>query len=159
MNPHPALEFRRATPEHTPGLTAFFQRLAADSEASHFHPHPFTLAEAEKICGYSGKDLYLVATFWNQVLAYGLLRGWDEGYTIPSLGIAVDASTRGSGLGLSFMRYLHSAAASLGAETIRLKVYADNVRAKSLYEKLGYEPAGESAGQLVYTLKLKPLGV
>ncbi len=155
MNPNPALEFRRLAPDLLPGLTAFFQRLAADGDAAHFHPHPFTEFEAEKICGYVGKDLYLVATRAGQVLAYGLLRGWDAGYDIPSLGIAVDESIRGTGLGSAFMRYLHCAAVQHGAESIRLKVYPENTRAKALYEKLGYQPAGESAGQILYTLALR----
>ena len=55
-------------------------------------------------------------------------------------------------MGLAFMHYLHAAAVNCGAETIRLKVYAQNTRAKTLYERLGYQSAGETAGQVLYTL-------
>ena len=155
MNPNPALEFRRLAPDLLPGLTAFFESMIANKDDEFFHPHPFTAEKAVELCGYVGKDLYLVAVCADEVLVYGLLRGWDEGYAIPSLGIAVHPTARGTGLGMAFMRYLHAAAANRGAKSIRLKVYAHNARAKSLYEKLGYIPAGETDGQVLYTLTLK----
>lgn len=155
MNPNPALEFRRLAPDLLPGLTAFFESMIANKDDEFFHPHPFTAEKAVELCGYAGKDLYLVAVCADEVLAYGLLRGWDEGYAIPSLGIAVHPTARGTGLGMAFMRYLHAAAANRGAKSIRLKVYPHNTKAKSLYEKLGYIPAGETDGQVLYTLTLK----
>ncbi len=147
-----ALEFRRLGPELLAGLRAFFRSLAADPASALFHPHPFTDEEAERVCSFSGKDLYLAAAVDGDVRAYGMLRGWDEGYAIPSLGIAVHPSARGTGLGAAFMQYLHSVAAARGAKTIRLKVYAHNLRAKALYERLGYTTAGDSNGQLLFTL-------
>ncbi len=154
MNPNPVLEFRRLAPDLSPVLTLFFESLTANRDDVVFHPHPFTAGEATRLCSYTGQDLYLVAVSDGTVLAYGLLRGWDEGYEIPSLGIAVHPSARGTGLGASFMQYLHAAATTRGAKAIRLKVYADNLRAKALYERLGYRSAGESDGQLLYTLAL-----
>ncbi len=154
MNIHPVLEFRRLAPDLSPGLTLFFESLTASRDDLFFHPHPFTAAEAMRLCSYTGQDLYLVAVYDGYVLGYGLLRGWDEGYAIPSLGIAVHPSARGTGLGAAFMQYLHAAATARGAKSIRLKVYADNLRAKALYERLGYRSAGESDGQLLYTLAL-----
>jgi len=154
MTDNTALEFRRLGSELLPGLRTFFRALRADPASAHFHPHPFTDGEAERVCTSAGKDLYLAAAVNGEVRAYGMLRGWDEGYAIPSLGIAVHPSARGTGLGAAFMQYLHAAAAARGAKTIRLKVYADNMRAKALYERLGYVAAGESAGQLLYTFAL-----
>ena len=155
MNPNPVLEFRRLAPDLLPGLTAFFGSMIANKDDEFFHPHPFTAEKAAELCGFAGKDLYLVAACAGEVLAYGLLRGWDEGYAIPSLGIAVQPAARGTGLGTAFMRYLHAAAANRGAKSIRLKVYPHNTIAKALYEKLGYRPAGETDGQVLYTLTLR----
>jgi ribosomal protein S18 acetylase RimI-like enzyme len=74
-----------------------------------------------------------------------MLRGWDEGYEVPSLGIAVLASARGTGLGRTFMQFLHSAARLQGAPRVRLKVYPENAAAWRLYESLGYcfEPGAD----------------
>jgi len=131
-------------------LADFFAHLAATGVGDRFHPHPFTRAEAEARCAHAGRDLYCVAVEAGVVLAYGMLRGWDEGYEVPSLGIAVHAGARGKGLGGALMLHLHEEARRRGAPRIRLKVYPDNAAAVQLYRSLGYvfEPALER-GQLV----------
>lgn len=67
-----------------------------------------------------------------------MLRGWDAGYTTPTLGIAVSRAARGRGLGELFMRYMHHVAETKGVTSIRLKVYPENLAAISMYRKLGY---------------------
>lgn len=143
------LEFRKVCPDMTTCLSTFFRDLKEVGDDRLFHPHPFTDEEAARVAGYTGKDLYYVAIDETQVLAYGMLRGWDEGYEIPSLGIALHPSARGTGLAVAFMRFLHSAARRKGAQKIRLKVYSDNVKAVRLYENLNYVFGTEKTGQLI----------
>ena len=119
-------------------LADFFAHLAATGAGDRFHPHPFIRSEAEARCAHTGRDLYCVAVEAGVVLAYGMLRGWDEGYDVPSLGIAVHAGARGKGLGRALMLHLHEEARLRGARRIRLKVYPDNVAAVALYRSLGY---------------------
>jgi ribosomal-protein-alanine N-acetyltransferase len=148
------LEFRALLPGLKSELVEFF-RAFANSEGSHwFHPHPFTPEEADKLCIYDGKDLYYVALGGREVLAYGMLRGWDEGFAIPSLGIAVHPKVRGIGLGRAFMLFLHTAARLYGAKQIRLKVYPENIAAVKLYELLGYRYGEKLEDQLVGYLDL-----
>lgn len=151
------LEFRRLAPDLTAGLAAFFADLAAAGDDRFFHPHPFTAAEAARLCVYAGRDLYYAAVA-DRVLAYGMLRGWDEGYQVPSLGIAVHPAARGTGVARAFMHFLHAAAAARRAPRVRLKVYPGNTAAKKLYDRLGYAFDGESNGQLVGVLRLEPRG-
>lgn len=73
------------------------------------------------------------------VVAYGMLRGWEEGFEVPSLGIAVDRQWRGLGLGRRLMSHLHAVAAERGASTVRLKVDRTNTAAIALYRSFGYE--------------------
>lgn len=149
------LVFCQLRPEHAPALADFFAGLVAAGDDRFFHPHPFTDEEAQLIAAYPGRDLYCAALAGARVMAYGLLRGWDQGYTVPSLGIAVRPDARGSGLARAFMLYLHAAARQRGAPRIRLKVYPTNVAARRLYESLGYcfaEAAGD--GQVVGILEL-----
>jgi ribosomal protein S18 acetylase RimI-like enzyme len=143
------LQFVPADPSHQAGLARFFHDLIAAGDTRFFHPHPFTADEARQICHYQGADLYALAHTGDDVLAYGMLRGWAEGYEIPSLGIAVHPRGRGTGLARAFMTYLHAAARLRGAKKVRLKVYPDNVRAQRLYQGLGYHFDSTSAGQLV----------
>ena len=149
------LELRKLAPELSDALGHFFETKCTDPR---FHPHAFTVNEASRICAYTGADIYAVAVVQGTIMAYGMLRGWDEGYSIPSLGITVASECRGSGLAQLFMEYLHFNARLRGACSIRLKVYPDNVRAIALYRKLGYQ-FGDSLekGQMVGTLPLSEL--
>lgn len=90
------------------------------------------------LCNYEGQDLYLAAVQNREVIGYGMLRGWDAGYEIPSLGIIIAPEARGTGLGALLMHYMHHLAKLQGAARVRLKVYPENQQALSMYRKLGY---------------------
>ncbi|MCB2153946.1 GNAT family N-acetyltransferase [bacterium] len=136
-------------------LGSLFQAIVESGDAEYFHPHPFTGAHARQVCGHTGKDQYLALISRNEIRCYGLLRGWDEGFDIPSLGIIVHPAFRGRGYSSLMMMYLHAVAAEAGAMKIRLKVYEDNTLAKRLYEKLGYEFVSREKGQLVGYCKIR----
>lgn len=151
------LELVRPSPDLVEPLARFFAHLASSEDARHFHPHPFTNDAARARAGYRGLDVYCLAVADGEVLGYGMLRGWDEGYSVPSLGIALHASARGGGLARVLMLYLHAEAKRRGAERIRLKVYPDNAAAVALYRSLGYEFADAlEGGQLVGYKRLAP---
>jgi len=155
MDVIPALEFCRLHPSHESGLVELFRELIERGEDRYFHPHPFSAEQAAKLVAYTGNDLYYIARMGDRVLAYGMLRGWDEGYRVPSLGIAVHPAGRGTGLARSFMLFLHTAAALRESPSIRLKVYPNNTAARRLYEKLGYQFQPTADEQLLGTLSLK----
>jgi len=144
-----ALEFVRVAAAHEGALAAFFAELVRQGDNQWFHPHPFTAEQARVLAAYAGRDLYCVAVDEGRVAAYGMLRGWDEGYATPSLGIAVAPAFRGQGLGRPFMHYLHAAARLRGAPRVRLKVYPGNTAARRLYESLGYRFQDAGDGQLL----------
>jgi ribosomal-protein-alanine N-acetyltransferase len=103
---------------------------------------------------YNGKDLYYALLVDGEMVGYGILRGWDEGYEVPSLGIAVDPASQGRGYGRLLIEFLHGTARQRGAKRIRLKVYAHNLRALALYKSLGYVFQGEEGDQRVAYLDL-----
>lgn len=139
----------RVNESHISLLTGFFSAMKKNKDELYFHPHPFTRQQAEWIAYEADKDLYFIAHNTHIVFAYGMLRGWNEGYEIPSLGIAVHPDYRGCGYGKIMMNYLHKAAKEEGAPKIRLKVEKDNTIAAELYRSLGYEFTGEEDSQLV----------
>ena len=150
----PSLEFRRLSPEWEQPLAEFLHLLQATGDSKYFHPHPLTAEEATIKAHYSGEDLFYVLVLGREVLGYGMLRGWDEGYSIPSLGIALLPAARGIGLGKAFMHFLHAAARCKGATGIRLKVFPGNETAVRLYADLGYRFVAEEADQLVGMIDL-----
>jgi ribosomal protein S18 acetylase RimI-like enzyme len=148
------LEFRQLGPDLLRPLCEFFAVIGQGADHAFFHPHPMTAAEAERLCSYAGRDLYYAVCAGGSVLGYGLLRGWDEGYDIPSLGIAIAPAARGRGLARPFMCFLHAAAKQRGARQIRLTVYQANDRAVELYRSLGYVFSPKNEQELVGLLAL-----
>jgi [ribosomal protein S18]-alanine N-acetyltransferase len=145
----PRLELRLVRPEDKGSLFDLFRIIREQGDDEHFHPHPFNRETAVKISNYNGKDLYYVLADQGQVFGYGMLRGWDEGFEVPSLAICIKNEFRGMGYGRVFVSFLHSAAKLRKASRVRLKVYKNNIRAKKLYSELGYTFVSEENGQLV----------
>ncbi len=146
------MEFRVAGPGDERALTELF----GDIDETYFRPHPFTADEASKLCTYSGRDVYALLVDGNRPVAYGLLRGWDEGFDTPSLGVAVRSDSQGRGYGRLMMAHLHAEARRRGAARVRLRVHPDNFRARRLYETLGYEYRGEERGELLMVVDVVP---
>ena len=149
-----ALEFRLVSSDDADALADLFAALREAGDETAFHPHALDAETARAIAGRETEDLYYVAIDERRVLAYGILRGWDDGYDVPSLGIAVRPDERGSGIGRLTMLLLHEAARRKGATSIRLKVYPSNDVALGLYRSLGYAFDGEEGGQLVGRVEL-----
>jgi ribosomal-protein-alanine N-acetyltransferase len=124
--------------DHRREAATLFYELAHDESAKMFRPHPLTAEHAYSMSW--SRDVYVLAIDSNvEALAYGMLRGWDEGFEIPSLGIALCRAARGTGISKLLMQHLHVCARLRGARQIRLSVYPENTAAIRLYQSLGYE--------------------
>ena len=150
------LHFRTLSPTSVADVIGLFGQIRQSPGAEFFHPHPLDEAEAERLCALTGKDYYCLAYLGEKPVGYGMLRGWDAGYAEPSLGIALDPSFIGRGLGEALTLHLHGVAASRGAASIRLKVYTRNQAARSLYLKLGYVFARLTEEEELGRLNLAP---
>jgi [ribosomal protein S18]-alanine N-acetyltransferase len=145
----PSLEIRGLAPEWEVGLRELCRALEAANERRFFAPHPFDEAELQRRVHYRGLDHYSVVVLGSRVCGYGLLRGWDEGFTVPSLGLAIHPAARGRGLAELLMVFLHAVARHRGAQRVRLRVQPDNTRALALYRRLGYAFEQSGGGLLV----------
>ncbi|MDP4267531.1 MAG: GNAT family N-acetyltransferase [Bacteroidota bacterium] len=117
-------------------LIAFLQK--NKESYTFFHPHIFENSVVEKIIKNKKKDFYCLLTLNNIVIGYGMLRGMDEGYKIPSLGILVDNDYRSKGLGNLLINYLHVWCKINDYSKVRIKVYKHNKNAVNFYLKSGY---------------------
>lgn len=141
------------------GLSAFFAALAADAEATtFFHPHPMTAEHAATLCRSAGaiKDGYYLATYAGRVVGYSMLRGWDEGYDVPSWGGAVHPALRDAGIGKQLLIHAVGESAARGAKKLRLTVYKTNTRGVHVYGKIGFAFAEKDEKFLVGILSLDP---
>ena len=103
----------------------------------YFHPHKLTYKQLTEELQTHVLDTYIILID-TKIYAYGMLRGWQNGYEIPSLGIIVDKNERRKGYSNLMMEYLHEIAKKRGCNKVRLTVLKENTVAISLYNKLGY---------------------
>lgn len=132
------LEIRRLSKGMEQALALFFSDVAEGNYAQYYYPYSLTSETAKKLCSLSGKDMHYVLTDNETILGHGMLRGWDEGYSVPSLGIVVHPGIANKGLGTMLVRFLHSAAWMRGCSKVRLSVHKENSVAINIYKKLGY---------------------
>lgn len=106
-----------------------------------FRPFDFT-PEAIRRAVKEGDEHWVIHSQAG-VYAYGMLRGWAEGYVVPALGIAVDLMYRRKGLASAMIMFLHYRARERGASHVMLHVDEENLGAQSLYRVFGYRPVGD----------------
>jgi ribosomal protein S18 acetylase RimI-like enzyme len=132
------IECVKLTTEWAKPLAGFMDDLETHADSYFFAPHSKSESHIRELCVRQQRDIGYLLVSGRKVTGYGLLRGWDEGFETPSLGIAIHPTARGRGLGELLMHFLHVAAMARGAVRVRLRVRANNSVAIGLYTKLGY---------------------
>ena len=137
----PAFTFRPLQPSDEPDIAALFARCRDDPEMKLFDPFPLTAETARRLTREPTRDRYYVADTSSELVGLSMLRGWDEGYDVPSFGVMVDPAWRGRGLGAGLTDFTIAAAAELGCASVRLSVYGRNERATRMYLRRGFTAA------------------
>jgi [ribosomal protein S18]-alanine N-acetyltransferase len=133
------LTFRELVDSDEDALARFLVRNDVPAVTVTFTPFPMTAKTAATLLSEPREDRYYGAfTPAGELVALSMLRGWDEGFVVPSFGIAVDARRHGRGVGTRMTAWTVEQARALGAPSVRLTVYADNPGARRIYERLGF---------------------
>ena len=130
------LEIRHLTHEHIASLVELGNN--NKEEFKYFTPHIFTREVITDVVDSSNLDLYYVITYEDKIIGYGMLRGMDDGYNVPSLGIGIDKEFYGTGVATTLVEFLEVTSKLHGYKKMRLRVYMENHRAYHFYNKLGY---------------------
>jgi ribosomal-protein-alanine N-acetyltransferase len=138
MNDKERIEIRCLSKSLIKPLINFLYCINDTGDNRYFYPHPFTEEAILQITNHMINDQYYVLMGGSKVIGYGMLRGWDSGYDVPSLGIAIHPSFRNIGFGRTLMNYLHVVAKHMGSKKIRLRVNPANYRAINFYKSFGY---------------------
>jgi ribosomal protein S18 acetylase RimI-like enzyme len=138
-----------------PALARFFQENDREEITRHFHPFPLSAEMATRICRETRRDLYFASFEGETITAMGMLRGWDEGYAVPSFGVVVDHRRHGQGLGSRIIAHALELARARGAERVRLTVDGSRENVVALYERHGFRRTEElPGGRLVMMAEL-----
>jgi ribosomal protein S18 acetylase RimI-like enzyme len=154
QGPGDELRIRAVRPGDERALEVLFEGL----DTTWFRPHALDADGARWVANHVGRDVYLIGFLGSVPVAYGMLRGWDEGYRIPALGIAIRDGYRDRGLGRRMMYALHRVVLARGGSRVRLRVAPANARARHLYDSLGYHQVGIERDELVLLLDLHEQG-
>ena len=117
--------------------------LASDKNyTQYFIPFSFDENSIKKILGRAKNDKYFGVFISKELVGFYMLRGFDDGYDIPSYGIWI--AEKFSGLGLSKLTLQHTISYCKinGIKKIMLKVHPDNSIAKKTYERYGFKQEG-----------------
>lgn len=123
-------------------INEFFEEI---KDNKFFHPHPFDLPEARKLCSCDSNDIYCLLIA-DSIIGYGFVRGFGK-WPDVCLGIIIEPSEQGKGYGELLMNFLHASAKRRDAKRIRVHVHPDNKSALALYEKIGYFFNGQMKGR------------
>jgi ribosomal protein S18 acetylase RimI-like enzyme len=124
---------------HAQALVELFDSNRVPAVTDSFDPFPLTPDEARRIALKPHLDAYFVASTNAELIAMSMLRGFDEGFAVPSFGIFVDHRHHGRGVGRWLTVWTVGEARRRGCAAIRLSVYASNTAAVRLYRSLGFE--------------------
>jgi ribosomal-protein-alanine N-acetyltransferase len=126
-------------------LVRFFKKNNQPEVVRQFHPFPLSQEEARRIVSHQGRDrFYVMPAKSHDIVGLCMLRGWAEGYRIPSFGLLVDYRHYRFGIGRAMTEFAIAEAKRLGCESLRLSVNASNSPARSLYESLGFREVSKS---------------
>ena len=144
LTPPDAVSIAAFLRRQPPAYLRFFYAFGAADEAA-----------LARMLDANEKDFY-AGVFWqHELIGIFMLRGWDEGYEIPSFGVLIDEKYRGGAL----MRLTLDAAKLIcrlsGAKKLMAKIHPDNVSPRGA-RRLGLHQTGveESTGNIIYHLEL-----
>ncbi|HWY52685.1 MAG TPA: GNAT family N-acetyltransferase [Chthoniobacterales bacterium] len=124
-----------------------------------FHPFPFDEKSITQVLERAGEDqffgLFVTQGNRNELVGFSMLRGFNEGYTIPMYGVFVSEKHAGLGLARCSLQHAETFCRLNKIPELKLKVHPNNARAKALYEACGFEIVGEDQANANFVLRKK----
>lgn len=137
---------RELGPDEEPALVRFFEANDRPQVTDLFFAFPFTAETATRICRDLRKDRYFATFLGEEIVCLGMLRGWDEGYEIPTFGMTADYRHNGRGYGWRMWRWVMGYAAQLGARKLRITTHLHNEIIIGMAQKLGFRHTKDLPG-------------
>ena len=117
--------------------------LNSDKEYSkYFIPFEISKKSISTILGSKIRDLYFGLFIKDKLCGLFMLRGFDEGYEIPSYGVWISPKYQNLGLAKLTLNFVITFCKINAIKKIMLKVHPENKIAKNIYEKMGFVRVG-----------------
>lgn len=125
-------------------LAVLFENNNVEPITRFFTPFALTRETAHEIACEYHRDKYYLGIVEEKVIGLSMLRGWDEGYTVPSFGMFIDLHQHRHGYGKQLLDLTIEAARQLGCQKIRLSVLKANHLAYRIYKSRGFKEIDRS---------------
>ena len=136
-----SIEIKELSEEQVPSLSqALFNEDV--KYLKYFTPFEFSVESLTSILNKAVKDKFFGIFVNNEIAGFYMLRGFDEGYDIPSYGVWISSKYSNKGLSKLTLYHSFSFCKLNNIKTLMLKVHPDNIIAKNLYEALGFVKIG-----------------
>ena len=148
---HKYVEIKEIQSEQASTLSALILSAPKDY-TKYFVPFSFEEDSIKKIISDAVNDKYFGIFINDDLAGFYMLRGFDQGYEVPSYGIWI--SDKYSGLGLLKLTLQHAITFCKlnGLKKIMLKVHPEHTIVKNIYENFGFKQQGfdEKNSNLIY---------
>ena len=132
-------------------LMSSFLRSQTPEYSKFFYAFAFDEPSIAEMLATSRADIYS-GVFWkDELIGLFMLRGWDAGYEIPSIGMFISENYRGKGILKLTLDAAKINCKLSGVNKYMMKTHPDNKAFKNL-QRLGFYQTGveESTGNIVY---------
>ena len=135
------ISIRKIGPDLAQELSELIQNSGPDY-SKYFIPFSFDLQTVEKKLADVKLDLFFGIFVNARLVGFYMLRGFDEGYDIPSYGVWISSEFAGKGLARLTIQHAISFCKINNINQLMLKVHPDNLKAIKLYEDFGFINSG-----------------
>jgi RimJ/RimL family protein N-acetyltransferase len=146
-----SIEIKELKLEHIPHLV---EKLSHENleYLKHYTAFELTNEKFISLLNNAVKDKYFGIFFGDEIVGFYMLRGFDEGFEIPSYGVIILSRFSNNGLSKLTLYHAFSICRINNIKKLMLKVRPENIYAKKLYESLGFEKTGfdERNGNYIY---------
>ena len=118
----------------------------------YFTPFSFEEDSIKKLINNAIKDKYFGIFVDEFLVGFYMLRGFDEGFEIPSYGVWISEKFSGMGLSKVTLEHAITFCKMNNIKKVMLKVHPENIVAKNIYEKFGFKQEGidQKNSNLIY---------
>jgi len=146
-----SLEIRKLTVDQSEELANLLQ--SSEKEYSqYFIPFTFEFETISGILSKAIKDQYYGIYVDNSLVGFYMLRGFDDGFEIPSYGAWIAKNFSSKGISKLTLHHAITFCKTNSIKKLMLKVHPDNLIAKKIYEDFGfiYDGVDGRIGHLIY---------
>lgn len=116
--------------------------LEENEYSKYFIPFNFDFLTIKKILSKKKEDKFFGLFIDESLIGFYMLRGFDEGYEIPSYGVWISKKYSAKGLSKLTLQHALSFCKINGIQKLLLKVHPENKIAKTTYENFGFIKEG-----------------